>query len=116
MAKQDQQKSPRRGIFGGKIGRREVTADPSREPVSSNPFDQFLDPSASPEELRQKAVHILELLFHRGQSRRADEQTWTIDQVVRELTGERYGAFVESYSFDEEFGTSHDWSTGKSPQ
>lgn len=114
MARQEQARTSRRGIFRGRGAKTEQAAPAG--PGEANPFEEFLIPGTDGEELRQQAVRILELLFHRGQSRRADEQTWTIDQVVRELTGDRYEAFVEAYSFDEEFGTSHDWSTGKEPQ
>lgn len=77
----------------------------------SSEFGQFLS-----ENNPEAAAEVLELIFRHGQLRDSREQSWLIDQAVRQLTGENYGEFIEAYSTDEEFGHSFSWDQGRAPK
>lgn len=64
----------------------------------------------------EAAAEVLELIFRHGQLRDSREQSWLIDQAVRQLTGENYGEFIEAYSTDEYFGHSFSWDQGTAPK
>lgn len=48
----------------------------------------------------ESAARALSLLFAASQIDGSHHKAWVIDQVVRELTGDKYEAFVNTYSFE----------------
>lgn len=50
-----------------------------------------------------------------GQIDGAHHKTWTIDQMVRVLTGDNYDAWVAEYRRGEDGPETYEWDTGIAP-
>lgn len=50
-----------------------------------------------------------------GQIDGAHHKTWTIDQMVRVLTGDNYDAWVAEYCRGEDGPETYEWDTGIAP-
>lgn len=77
-----------------------MTAENEDQHVSSatdggEDFLQYTSVETGPERIAK----ALEVVFSHGQTDGAHHKAWAIDQVVRELTGEKYDDFVNFYQF-----------------
>lgn len=65
--------------------------------------------TGSPDDGRVQRALVVAAQY--GQIQGDHHRAWVIDQIVRELTGEGYAAFVESYTADDEYV----WDEGIAP-
>lgn len=63
----------------------------------------------------ERIKKALDIAAEYGQIDGAHHKMWTIDQMVRVLTGEEYEKFVSDYEYDKETGDEYEWDTGISP-
>lgn len=69
----------------------------------------------SREELEIRIQKSLDVAFEWSQIDGAHHKMWTIDQMVRELTGDDYPKWVATYEIDEETNEKYEWEKGTAP-
>lgn len=67
-------------------------------------------------EKKEKIIDkALEIAFQYGQIDGEHHKLWVIDQIVENLTGDKYKEFIEKYRYDEETGDYYSWDKGIAP-
>lgn len=67
------------------------------------------------EEKDEQIEQALKIAFCYGQTDGDHHKAWVIDQMVRNLTGEKYDKWINDYIYDEETGDSYTWDKGIAP-
>lgn len=65
--------------------------------------------------LQQRIDKALEIAFEYSQIDGSHHKAYSIDQMVRALTGDNYKQWVKEYEHDEETGEEYSWDTGIAP-
>lgn len=63
----------------------------------------------------ERIEKALEIAFQYSQIDGAHHKAWTIDQMVRALTGDGYDEWIKKYKYDEETGETYRWDEGIAP-
>lgn len=80
--------------------------------------NDFLDllQSSSEKELKDRINKALDTIFRYGQIDGDHHKAWVIDQVVRNLLGDKYEEFITLYKTDEDSGEEeYEWEEGIAP-
>lgn len=63
----------------------------------------------------EKIEKALDLIFQYGGIEGDHHKAWTIDQVVRILTGDKYKKWIKEYKKGEDGPNTYGWDTGIAP-
>ena len=66
-------------------------------------------------EYEPKTIDALDLILRYGGIDGAHHKQWVLDQVVRLLTGPRYGKWIEEHADGEDGPSTYEWDTGIAP-
>lgn len=81
----------------------------------SNDYLDLLQ-ATTKEELKDRINKALDMIFRYGQIDGDHHKAWLIDQVVRNLLGDKYEEFVTLYEVDEDSGEKeYEWNEGIAP-
>ena len=64
---------------------------------------------------KSKVDRALAIAYMHGQTDGGHHKAWVIDQMVRRLAGDDYGAWVERYKAGNEGPDTYEWSVGIAP-
>lgn len=63
----------------------------------------------------QRIVEAIDVLLRYGQIDGSHHKMWTIDKVLRILTGDKYNDIIEMYKEGEDGADTYEWDCGVAP-
>lgn len=91
------------------------TEKEARQIVNARFEDKPREPTAYEMDLKSRIDEALNFIYSYGQTDGEHHKAWVIDQVVRALTREAYGKWVEEYCESDDPDGCYEWDEGIAP-